>query len=486
MDKSFKQKSINGITWNLIERLGNQLIRFFLGIILARKLFPSDYGIVGLTTVVIVVFQIFIDGGFMMVLIQRKKNTDLEYSTVFWIKVFLALLSYFIIYFTSFYFAQFYKIPQLESVLKVISLSLIINALSVIHKIKLTNELNFKAQAKVMLFSTIVGGLFGIFLAYKGFGVWSLVYQNLSIYIIQTLILWTYSKWIPSLNFSIQFARSIRKTGFLFLFSNILLIIYNNVYVLIIGKLFNPTILGNYTKASQFESLPENTTNSIIVKVMFPILSEYKDDLTKLKINILHILSWLTFVITPIMLLLIINSNRIIILLLTNKWIECSSFLVILCISGIFIPINNTILNIFNVMAKPIITTYIFSFKIIFSLICIALLHNFGPIFISSIIVVENVIVLIILGFITNKIIKLNIFEISKSIAPNLLINSFSAIATYFIFKIRFFNLFDNLSFIILSSFLFLSLVYLINLFFQTREVVHINTTFKKYISNIF
>ena len=128
MNKNFKQKSISGITWNLTERLGNQLIRFFLGIILARILFPSDYGIIGLTSVVIVVFQIFIDGGFMMVLIQRKKNSDIEYSTVFWIKVFLAIVSYCIIYFSSIYFAKFYKIPELEPILKVISLGLIINA----------------------------------------------------------------------------------------------------------------------------------------------------------------------------------------------------------------------------------------------------------------------------------------------------------------------------------------------------------------------
>ena len=486
MNKNFKQKSISGITWNLTERLGNQLIRFFLGIILARILFPSDYGIIGLTSVVIVVFQIFIDGGFMMVLIQRKKNSDIEYSTVFWIKVFLAIVSYCIIYFSSIYFAKFYKIPELEPILKVISLGLIINALSVIHKIKLTIELNFKAQAKIMLFSTIVGGLFGIALAYKGYGVWSLVYQNLAIYLIQTVILWTYSKWIPSFDFSLEFVKSIRKNGFLFLFSNILLIVYNNIYVLIIGKLFSPAILGNYTRASQFESLPENTTNSIIVKVMFPILSEDKDDLIKLKTNILHILSWLSFIITPIMVVLIINSNHIIELLLTKKWIECSSFLIVLCVSGIFIPINNTILNIFNVMAKPIITTYVFLFKILFSLICIALLYKFGPLFISSIIIVENLFVLFILGFITSRIINLNTFEILKSILPKLLINSISGLIIYFLFKINFFNGFNNLVFVILSSILFLSLVYLINLIFKTKEIVVLNKTFKKYISNIF
>ena len=486
MVNNFKKKSISGIIWNLTERLGNQFIRFILGIILARMLFPVDYGIVGLTTVVIVIAQIFIDGGFMMVLIQRKKNSDIEYSTVFWIKIIFSFISYILIYFSSFYIAQFYKIPQLESVLQVISLVLIIGALSSVHKIKLTNELNFKAQAKILLFSTIVGGVFGIVLAYRGYGVWSLVYQNLAINVIQTLIFWIYSKWIPSFNYSRDFVKNIRKTGFFFLLSNVLLILYNNMYVMCIGKLFSATTLGNYTRAAQFEQLPENTTNSIIVKVLFPVLAENNDDLVKLKSNTLMILSWLSFIITPIMVLLIINAERIITLLLTKKWIESSGFLVILCVSGIFIPINNTILNIFNVLAKPLITTYVFLFKIIFSALCIMLLFNFGPLLIANVIVVENIILLFILGYICNKIIALSTFEIFKSIGPSIIFNSISALIIVLIFKLQFFNAMNNFVFVLLTSTLFLIFVYLFNMLFKTTEILLVNKTINKYLSKWF
>ena len=486
MDNNLKQKSISGIIWNLTERLGNQFIRFFLGIILARMLFPADYGIVGLTTAVIVIAQIFIDGGFMMVLIQRKKNSDIEYSTVFWIKIVFSFIAYILIYFSSFYIAQFYKIPQLEAVLQVISLVLIISALSSVHKIKLTNELNFKDQAKIMLFSTIVGGIFGIVLAYRGYGVWSLVYQNLAINVIQTLIFWIYSRWIPSFNYSRDFVKSIRKTGLLFLLSNVLLILYNNIYVMFIGKLFSATTLGNYTRAAQFEQLPENTTNSIIVKVLFPVLAENKDDLVKLKSNTLMILSWLSFIITPIMVLLIINAERIITLLLTKKWIESSGFLIVLCVSGIFIPINNTILNIFNVLAKPLITTYVFLFKITFSALCIMLLFNYGPLFIANVIVVENIIVLFILGFICNKIINLSTLEIFKSIGPSIIFNSISALIIIFIFKLQFLNAINNFVFVLSTSTLFLIFVYVFNLLFKTTEILIVNKTINKYLSKCF
>ena len=198
------------------------------------------------------------------------------------------------------------------------------------------------------------------------------------------------------------------------------------------------------------------------------------------------ILSWLSFIITPIMVLLIINAERIITLLLTKKWIESSGFLIVLCVSGIFIPINNTILNIFNVLAKPLITTYVFLFKITFSALCIMLLFNYGPLFIANVIVVENIIVLFILGFICNKIINLSTLEIFKSIGPSIIFNSISALIIIFIFKLQFLNAINNFVFVLSTSTLFLIFVYVFNLLFKTTEILIVNKTINKYLSKCF
>lgn len=481
MNNSLKKKSVSGIIWNLTERIGNQFIRFFIGIILAGVLLPSDYGVVGLTTVVVVVAQIFIDGGFMMVLIQRKENSDIEYSTVFWIKISLALLSYSIIFFCSDYIALFYNIPIFSDVLKTTSLVIIISAFSSIHKVKLTNELNFKIQAQLVLLSTIIGGIFGIYFAYTGFGVWSLVFQTLIINSTQTVFFWLYCRWIPLFQFSREFTKSVSRLGLNYLFSNVLLILYNNLYVVIIGKIFSPSVLGNYTRALQFEQLPENTTNSIIVKVLFPVLTRSKDNLVQLKSNTLLVISWLSFLITPIMVLLMICSERIILLLLNDAWLSSSNFLIVVSFSGLFIPINNSLMNIFNVLGKPIITVWIYAFKIIFSTIAILAFWKLGPLYVVSVMILENFIVLLILGYFTNKFIDLGIIELLKTISVSILINGFAAFIVNFLSMLSFVSNLSSFNFILVLSSIYLVLMILINLFFNTIQGIELKNQLKKY-----
>jgi O-antigen/teichoic acid export membrane protein len=481
MNNSLKKKSISGIIWNLTERLGNQFIRFFIGIVLAQVLLPEDYGVVGLTTVIIVVAQIFIDGGFMMVLIQRKDNTDLEYSTVFWIKMLLSFISYFVIFFSADFISDFYQIPSFSNVLKVTSLVLIISALSSVHKVKLTNELNFKIQAQLILLSTIIGGVFGVFFAYSNYGVWSLVYQTLIINALQTIFFLMYCRWIPLFRFSYEFTKSISKLGFNYLFSNILLILYNNLYVVIIGKIFSPAVLGNYTRALQFEQLPENTTNSIIVKVLFPILTKNKDNLQQLKVNTLQIISWLSFIVTPIMVMLMIFSKQIISLLLTDAWLSSSDFLIIVSFSGLFIPINNSILNIFNVLGKPIITVWVYFFKIIFSLIAIFSLWKLGPLYVVSVMIIENVLVFFILSYFTNDLIGLKFIEIIKSMFSAFAINTIIAILVLLISQISIIGSLSSLLYIIVISFIYAILLILLNLLTNSLQGQELKKQLNKY-----
>lgn len=477
---NFKKKTINGVLWNLTERLGNQVIRFSLGIILARLLLPSDYGIIALTTVVIAFSEIMIDGGLMMILIQRSNNTDQEYSTVFWSKLFSALLIFLLIFFSAKYIAQFYEVPILEKVLRLIALVLIINSLSSVHKIRLTNKLDFKGQAKIILLSTLIGGATGIIMALLGFGVWALVFQTLTINLIQAILFWCYTKWVPSINYSFEFIKSIYKNGLNFLSANILLILYNNLYITVIGKMYNPTTLGLYTRARQFEQLPENTTNSVIVKVLFPILTGNKNDKMALKKNTLEVLSWLSFIITPIMLLLIINSKQIIEFFLTEKWLGAKDFLVILAVAGIFIPINNTLLNIFNVLGKPLISTKIYIFKILFSALLIFVVWKDGAIWTASIIIIENIIVLFILGLITKNLIGLKIKTIIESIRFVFLVNGISFLIVYYISNYLTFIELSNLLHMIITFVSYCVLTYLLGSFFKLPQISELNNQLKK------
>jgi O-antigen/teichoic acid export membrane protein len=249
----------------------------------------------------------------------------------------------------------------------------------------------------------------------------------------------------------------------------------------IIGKIFSPSVLGNYTRALQFEQLPENTTNSIIVKVLFPILTKSKDNLVQLKSNALLVVSWLSFLITPIMVLLMICSERIISLLLNDAWLSSSNFLIIVSFSGLFIPINNSLMNIFNVLGKPIITVWIYAFKIIFSTIAIFALWKLGPLYVVSVMIIENFIVLMILGYFTDRFIDLGIVELFKTISVSFLINGFAAFIVNFLSMLSFVSNLSSFNFILVLSSIYLVLMILINLFFNTIQGIELKNQLKKY-----
>jgi O-antigen/teichoic acid export membrane protein len=476
----FKSKTIGGVFWNLTERLGNQVIRFSLGIILARLLLPSDYGIIALTIIIISFSEIIADGGFMMVLVQRRNNTDKEYSTVFWSKILSALIIFSLIFISAKYVANFYEIPILKNVLRLISVALIINAFSSVHKIRLTNKLDFKGQAKIVLLSTLIGGVIGIILALKGYGVWSLVLQTITISLIQAILFWLYTKWIPSFKYSIEFVKSVFNSSLYFLFTNILTVIYNNIYVTVIGKVYNSSTLGLYTRARQFEQLPENTTNSIIVKVLFPVLTANKDDSEALKKNTIDILHWLSFIITPIMFLLIINAKQLIVFFLTTKWIGAKDFLIILAIAGVFIPLNNALLNIFNVLGKPIISTRIYIFKILFSALLIFFVWEHGVFLTASMIIIENILVFIILGFVTKNLIDLSLISIIKSISVEIILNIIVFSIVYLSFNYFLSINFNNLSYMIITFVAYLTLMYAIGYILKMPQIAEINKQLKK------
>jgi O-antigen/teichoic acid export membrane protein len=249
----------------------------------------------------------------------------------------------------------------------------------------------------------------------------------------------------------------------------------------IIGKIFSPAVLGNYTRALQFEQLPENTTNSIIVKVLFPILTKNKDNLQQLKVNTLQIISWLSFIVTPIMVMLMIFSKQIISLLLTDAWLSSSDFLIIVSFSGLFIPINNSILNIFNVLGKPIITVWVYFFKIIFSLIAIFSLWKLGPLYVVSVMIIENVLVFFILSYFTNDLIGLKFIEIIKSMFSAFAINTIIAILVLLISQISIIGSLSSLLYIIVISFIYAILLILLNLLTNSLQGQELKKQLNKY-----
>ncbi|RLD61982.1 MAG: lipopolysaccharide biosynthesis protein [Bacteroidetes bacterium] len=349
---NLKQETAKGFLWSAIERFSVQGLQFLMGLVLARLLLPSDYGLVGMLAIFLAISQTFVDSGFSSALIQKKNRTDTDYSTAFFFNIGIGLFFYLILFFTAPLIAKFYNIPELNSLTKVIGLNVFITSLAVVQRAKLTIKLDFKTQAKASLTSVFIGGCVGIAMAYKGYGVWALVVQSLLRNGLNTLFLWLLSKWMPKAVFSKSSFKELFSFGSKLLGAGLLNTIFQNIYLLVIGKLFSASELGFYTRAQQFQKMPSQNITSIIQRVTFPVLSSIQDDDEKLIKAYSNFIRLSAFVVFPLMIGLAVVAEPLIRLILTEKWMPTVPLLQLLCIAGMLYPVHAINLNILNVKGR--------------------------------------------------------------------------------------------------------------------------------------
>ena len=347
-----KGKAITGMAWTGVEHLSTQVIQFVIGIIIARILLPSDYGIIGMLSLFIAIAQTFLDSGFAKALIQKKDRSDKDFSTVFIFNVIASLALYLIFYISAPWIASFYEMPVLTEVTRATTLSLIISGFTIVQQAKLSIGLQFKEQAIASIISVVLSGACGIYMAYNGFGVWALVCQSLLSAMVRSSILWFCSGWIPRLCFSIDSFHSLFSFGSKLLCSSMINTIYNNIYTLVIGKVFNATELGLFNRANQFATLPSSTATQMVVNVNFPILVQMQDDNDKLVQTYRTLLRTPMFILVPILLGIASIGYPMVEVVLGEKWLSCVPYLQILCIGSIFSPLTHINLNLLYVKGR--------------------------------------------------------------------------------------------------------------------------------------
>lgn len=339
--ESLGHKALKGTIWASIDRFSTIGIQFIVNLVLARLLLPSDFGAIGMLTIFIGVTQVIIDGGFISALIQKKDPTQTDYSTIFYWNVALALLLYAILFITAPYIAEFYRMPVLTGVLRALGLWVIAFSINVVQTARLRKSLSFRFIAITNLSAIISSGGIGIILACNGFGVWSLVAQQISYGVITTIVYYILTHWHPSLTFSIKSLRELFGFGGYMFIATVLQEICRNFQGIIIGRRFSATQMGYYTQAQRLDMVTSNALPQVIAQVMFPVYSSMQDDNEQLthtiKTNI-HIIAFLVF---PLMGMLIIAAEPIIVLLYGDKWIPCAIFFQILCCGGAFSSLQN-------------------------------------------------------------------------------------------------------------------------------------------------
>ena len=352
MADDLKKKAVSGVSWSFVEQILTRGVNFVIGIILARLLSPTDYGLVGMISVFIAISQLFIDGGLSSALIRTKEPSEKDYSTVFFINLILSILFYFILFFCAGPIASFYKQPILRPFLRVIALTLIISSFGCIQNTLLTIRIDFKTKSYISIATAILSGAAGIWSAYKGHGVWALAVQSLSATIVCTLLMIILVKWHPKAGFSKESFNRLFAFSSKLLGTNLIRAIYDNAYNIVIGKKFSAASLGYYGRAGQFPIVANATISSALSRTAFPILSQVQDDNKRLISAYEKFIQLFAFLSFPILLWLCACARPFVLFLLTEKWAACIPLMQILCISLLTNGITNINLNLFFVKGR--------------------------------------------------------------------------------------------------------------------------------------
>ena len=350
--KTLKKNTITGFFWMFAERIGAQLVSFIVSIVLARILMPEDYGVISLVTVFITICNVFVGGGFGNALVQKNEADDLDFSSVFYFSFFFSLIMYLGIFFLAPYLAEFYHMPLVCPVVRVMGVRIVIASFNSIQRAYVSRTLQFKKFFWSTIFGTVISAIIGIVMAYQGYGVWALVGQYLTNTAIDTVVLFITVKWHPKIMFSFQRLKTLISYGWKVLVGSLIDALYEDFRSLYIGKLYSAQDLAFYTRGRQFSNLIVSNVNSAIMSVLFPVMSKKQDNRVELKAMTRRSIKISSYVMMPILFGLAAVAEPLVRLVLTDKWIPCVAFFQVLCFYFALMPIQTANLQAIYAMGR--------------------------------------------------------------------------------------------------------------------------------------
>lgn len=351
-EETLKQKTFKGTLWSAMESFSVQGVQFLVMLVMARILTPADYGIIGMLTIFLAVSNTFINSGFSTALIRKQDRTELDKSTVFYFNIIVALFFYLALFFCAPLIARFYNEPLLITVTRVIGLTLIIGAFGNVQRAHFAYRLDFKTPAKISFTCALVSSVVGITMAYLNYGVWALVWQSIVSQGLSVLLVWYYIKWKPMFAYSWKSFKELFGFGSKLLASALLDTIYNNIYQIVIGKIFKASDLGYYTRAKGFSDMASANVTGILQKVTFPILCQVQNEDERLANGYRKLLRVSAFIIFPLMIGMASIAYPLVTTLITEKWIFAAYLLVPICFAGMWYPVHAINLNLLQVKGR--------------------------------------------------------------------------------------------------------------------------------------
>lgn len=331
---NLKHKAASGMIWTAIQKYSVMIVGFISSIILARLLTPDDYGAIGMLAIFMSLAEVCIDAGFGSALIQKKKPTQTDYSTVFYFNLVMSAILYLILFFCAPLIANFYRMPILTKILRVQGIVLFIYAFNIIQRNQIRKNLRFKKLSKISITTSIIMLIVTVTMAYLGCGVWSLVVQNIIGALVPCIFFWVTTDWRPTWEYSWKSFKELFGFGSFMFLTHLFTTFSKRITGLLVGRWYNPATMGYYTKASTTRKYLSESISGIMIQTTYPLYASIQDDKERMANMVKRLTSTLAYITVPLLSLMILIAKPMFVLLYSDRWLPCVPYFRILCIAG--------------------------------------------------------------------------------------------------------------------------------------------------------
>ena len=421
--ESLKEKTAKGLFWGGLSNGAQQLLNLVFGIFLARLLSTEDYGLVGMLTIFSLIASSLQEGGFISALNRKKEVSQRDYNAVFWTCSLFSLAIYLTLFLCAPLIAAFYDEPRLVPLSRYIFLGFFITSLGIAPRAVLFRNMKVKEQSIVSFFSLLLSGIVGVSMAAMGFAYWGIATQTLVYVTLFTGMTYYYAHWHPTL--SIDFSPIREMIGFSskLIVTNIVIIINTNVFSVILGRLYSPHVVGNYTQANKWNYMGWSLINNMLQGIAQPVFAKTDQEKERQKNIFRKLLRFTAFVSFPLMFGLALVAREFIVILLGEKWLESALLLQWLCVMGAFYPISNLFSNL--LIARGHSATYMWC-HIALCIVQLAAVIFSAPYGIERMIqvyVALTVLWILVWHWFAHREINLRLWEVIRDVSPYLLIS---------------------------------------------------------------
>lgn len=419
-EETLKNKTVKALAWNFVDKFGQQIVYMVTGIVLARILSQSDYGLTGMLAIFIALSNVLLDSGFGGALIKKQDTTQADYNAVFYFNVFTSIVLYALLFWGAPLIARYFEEPQLVLLSRVLFLSILFNAFNLIQTIILTKTLRFSQLAKLNFLALVLSSLCAVALAVKGLGVWALVAQTVMLSVFKSLLLWAFNPWRPSFGFSMAPLKEAFSFSSRMLLTGLINAAFNNIYSVIIGKSYNKVELGYYQLANKYQDIPVSLITNTFRTVALPVFSNVNTDNERLGRVLQKTNKSIAFILFPVVLGLCVIAEPLLLGLIGEKWLPSVPLFRILLLSGLFSVFAQVFNELFVAKGKSRTYLRVEIAKKVFLVLAIAATFRYGVSGLAAGWVAYSFAAMMMSGYYACRIITYPFFRFFRSVAPYL------------------------------------------------------------------